>query len=288
MKKGVLLSLGLTVALSACFPGNLYHPHLNAAEKIERKTVALVKWVRVDDEGKREEVDPNNIGTALADDLNLETYCAGVWITNDAFVTAAHCVDDIGEPASRQAARHALPDGVFDALFPHWNPVRQETTYSAFGDIYDTLDDKVMTTHNCQIMAFDEEHDLALVHALSDKDDPLPDHLIAPLATSARVGDPVDIMGHTVGMEWTYMKGWIGQIRSNYELMGETHNWIQVSAPVWYGNSGGGVFNSDGELLGIMSRIRTNKEGIPAAIGFAVPYFEVDALLTKEGFYDHR
>jgi S1-C subfamily serine protease len=34
------------------------------------------------------------------------------------------------------------------------------------------------------------------------------------------------------------------------ELLGP---WMQVSAPIWYGNSGGGAFDAEGSLVGIAS-----------------------------------
>ena len=37
-------------------------------------------------------------------------YCAGVWIAQDAFVSAGHCVDDIGMPQMEKRRRALLDE----------------------------------------------------------------------------------------------------------------------------------------------------------------------------------
>jgi S1-C subfamily serine protease len=65
------------------------------------------------------------------------------------------------------------------------------------------------------------------------------------------VSDDVQIVGHTSGLVYTYVKGVISAERESEE----GHHWYQVSAPAFRGNSGGGVFSKDGKLIGICSQL---------------------------------
>lgn len=292
MRKSVLFSLGLTFFLPACcLPGNPHHPQLNMAERLQRSTVALVHWTGKDSDGDKVIIaDPMDV--LKYEDPVLKPYCAGVWITKDAFVTAAHCVDDIGEPIERQTLRQKMGTAIWKGLgFPPWNPIGQETIYSAFGDISDSEVVKLRVTHPCRIMSYDAEHDLAWIQALPDSVDPIPEHLTVKIAETARIGEDIDIMGHTTGLWWSYTRGWIGAVRPNYDIDSDDEkpaDLIQVSANIWHGNSGGGAFNQRGELLGIVSEVRRVVNGAGVGIGWVIPYFQVKQHLKEAGFYDHR
>lgn len=69
-------------------------------------------------------------------------------------------------------------------------------------------------------------------------------HHYVVVSSSFRVGDRVHIVGHPIGLGWSYTVGIISAHRGEY---------IQVSAPIFFGNSGGGAFNEAGELVGISS-----------------------------------
>jgi len=65
------------------------------------------------------------------------------------------------------------------------------------------------------------------------------------------LGEHVYSVGHPKGMYWTFAEGTVSAYREN-TVIGEA---VQVNATVWYGNSGGGVFDSSGNLVGICSRL---------------------------------
>lgn len=54
---------------------------------------------------------------------------------------------------------------------------------------------------------------------------------------------------------------------------------LQLSGAVWLGNSGGGAFNEDGELIGVCSWI---DEGYPG-VAFFVHADHVRDLMTRAG-----
>jgi S1-C subfamily serine protease len=50
---------------------------------------------------------------------------------------------------------------------------------------------------------------------------------------------------------------------------------MQVSAPVWFGNSGGGAFNDEGEIVGIASFIMKGP-----SLGFFIPVDSIRPFLA--------
>ena len=63
-----------------------------------------------------------------------------------------------------------------------------------------------------------------------------------------------------------------------------------ISAPTYYGNSGGGIFLADGRrLLGVFSKIYTHGRGNPVVVphmGLCTPMSAIYAWLDAEGYGD--
>lgn len=144
--------------------------------------------------------------------------CAGVWVSENSFITAAHCVEKV------------IP--IYEYAAPEDYAKKEYKTAVA--------------------VAADKEKDLALMIADPQNISPHPVVIVSNGPLSA--GDEVDIIGHTMGLPWTYSKGYISAFRG--DLSGpaeEPQKLIQISAPVWMGNSGGGAFDRAGNLVGICS-----------------------------------
>lgn len=93
-----------------------------------------------------------------------------------------------------------------------------------------------------------------------------------PLAKAMpRVGDEVIAIGHPLGFDWTATVG----IISGLNREGLAVNLLQTDAPINFGNSGGPLFDLDGEVIGI------NESGLMLAnsIGFAVSIDEIRKFL---------
>lgn len=71
------------------------------------------------------------------------------------------------------------------------------------------------------------------------------------------IGSDVHAIGHPGSLSWTYTKGYVSQIRSNYKWNYEKTlheaSIIQTQTPISPGNSGGPLISSEGELLGVNS-----------------------------------
>lgn len=170
---------------------------------------------------------------------NYIPYCTGVWISDDLIITANHCVADEG-----------LPDDV-DA--EDWSAVGVILKYVVHEDTLFGMSPKISSP--AIVLLQDKNNDLALVRALPPQR--LPKH---PWATIAKGiihdGEAVHIVGHTVGLWWSYMLGHVSANRPHIDLGKriDVHA-LQITAPVYAGNSGGGAFDENLQLIGICSSI---------------------------------
>lgn len=156
----------------------------------------------------------------------MKPYCTGVWVGQNQILTAAHCVAGL-----------AKPEGT--------DPTGRPLKYSRKDEVVLRL------SHDAFVEKFDDKHDLALVRTgLSGL------HEIAHLELGEiHDGDEVHIVGQTLGLWFSYCHGFIASTR---EAEDDSPKVFQISAPVWFGNSGGGAFDADGRLVGIASYIRRN------------------------------
>ena len=134
------------------------------------------------------------------------------------------------------------------------------------------------TTYSVQsIVATDEKHDLALLK-VADFSSP-----VLPLANSDKVqiGEEVYAVGNPQGWEGTVSDGIISGIRGK-----DNNKWIQMTASISPGSSGGAVLNSRGEVIGVATltyvlvdpELKVNRT---QNINFAVPSNYLKALLNK-------
>lgn len=86
----------------------------------------------------------------------------------------------------------------------------------------------------------------------------------------ARVGDRVFVIGAPYGVSHTLTVGYVSALHRADASKGSGYaNLIQTDAAINAGNSGGPMFNEDGELIGIVSHIRS-RSGFSEGLGFAV------------------
>lgn len=148
--------------------------------------------------------------------------CSGVWVSDDEILTANHCVDDadIGDPIA----------------------------YVVRGDVSAPDEDELEAIRVSRLADRDFLHDLALLRVK-----------LAPEHSNAKVieGEPIvgefdQTMGHPMRAVWSYSTGVVAALRVT-EGAGEVGAmwFVQSTAPISPGNSGGGLFNARGELMGI-------------------------------------
>ncbi len=122
------------------------------------------------------------------------------------------------------------------------------------------------TELEAEIVGRDREVDLALLRVKTDK--PLKAVKFGD-SDAARVGDWVIAIGNPYGLGGTVTAGIISARGRNINV-GPYDNFIQVDAPINRGNSGGPLFNMNGEVIGINTAIYSPSGG-SVGIGFAIP-----------------
>jgi hypothetical protein len=119
------------------------------------------------------------------------------------------------------------------------------------------------------VLADDPEHDIAIIK-VTGKNLPF---LTLEDSDGLSVGDHVLAIGSPLGLENSVSDGIISAFRE--EPNGRS--WIQTTAPVSHGNSGGPLLAMDGRVAGIVTLKFSEGENL----NFAVPSKLINPLLTK-------
>ncbi len=127
-----------------------------------------------------------------------------------------------------------------------------------------TLQDN--TVLKATIVGRDESGDIALLKVKSDK--PLPTVDFGD-SSQSRVGDWVLAIGNPFGLGGTVTAG-IVSARGRDIHQGQYDDFIQTDAAINRGNSGGPLFNMDGQVIGINTAIFSPSGG-SIGIGFSIP-----------------
>ena len=95
-----------------------------------------------------------------------------------------------------------------------------------------------------------------------------------PIASEVpRKGQDVFVIGNPQGFELSVTKGIVSGIRNYNQYQGtasEGDNYVQIDAPISSGNSGGPVFNMNGEVIGIATMVINGKSGVAQNLNLAV------------------
>lgn len=105
---------------------------------------------------------------------------------------------------------------------------------------------------------------------------------VMPLGRSdqLRVGDVVLAIGDPVGLSHTVTHGIVSATGRGQLGVATFEDFIQTDAPINFGNSGGALVSSSGELVGINTAVLAKNLGVEG-IGFAIPVNLVRGVMNE-------
>lgn len=134
-------------------------------------------------------------------------------------------------------------------------------------------------TYSAEVVTKDETNDIAILRITSSEFTSFGDLQYAVKSESAEVGEDVFVLGYplttTMGDEIKLTTGVISSL-SGYE---GSRVQYQISAPIQSGNSGGPLFDSEGNVIGIVSAKHVGAENV----GYAVKAQYLTALANSNG-----
>ncbi len=144
-------------------------------------------------------------------------------------------------------------------------------------EIYIKLSDNIELP--AKLIGIDKRTDLALLKV--DTTEALP-YVKFGDASKARVGDWVIAIGNPFGLGGTVTVGIISSKGRDLDLnaSGVVDDFIQTDASINTGNSGGPMFNVNGEVIGVNTAI-FSPSGVNVGIGFAIPSGIVQNIVTQ-------
>lgn len=152
------------------------------------------------------------------------------------------------------------------------------TNYHVVGDA-DTVKVTLYNgdSYDAQYIGGDEDYDIAVIKIEATD---LPNVTLGN-SDSLNVGDHVLAIGNPLGeLTFSMSEGIASSVNRAIDVDGTPFNMIQVTAAINPGNSGGPLFNSYGEVIGIVSaKYSSYSNTTVEGIGFAIPINDVVSLV---------
>lgn len=264
----------LVLSLSSC---GMFGGKLSNQELVKHDGSSTVALVRYDTENE--------------DDVSdIKVFCSAVWVDDTHILTAFHCVKAIQEILQEeedQKEANKPPCEGIEALLGLCDPnavvkhkvIELQDMPMHFVQWKEAESPGLEPTawHLSQVSGWDKRHDLALLTAVGQA---IPAHESATLAKDVPgLGEHVHSVGHPRGLYWTFLEGTVAGYRGSIAGVDDIDGpFLQVQAPIYYGNSGGGAFNDYGELIGTADFLM----GVPSE-GFYIPVVSIRNFLHEQG-----
>ena len=137
-------------------------------------------------------------------------------------------------------------------------------------------------TYDAKVIGYDESNDIAILKIEAENLKPV----TIGDSDKLRVGDTVYAIGNPLGkLTFSLTHGIVSALSRNVETGSHTMNLIQTDCAINSGNSGGALFNSRGEVVGItnakFSASGFSNEAEIDNVGFAIPVNSVTRIVTS-------
>jgi len=128
-----------------------------------------------------------------------------------------------------------------------------------------------VTSFSPGILYLDASTDIAVIKLGHDWDDV---HSLKLATADLRQGDEVAAIGHPKGFEFTFSMGYVSAIRQSDSISTKLDGtWVQHSAPISRGNSGGPLLNRSAEVIAMNSWY--HNDGMDQNLNFAISSFDI-------------
>jgi len=138
---------------------------------------------------------------------------------------------------------------------------------------------------SAEVVAINREIDVAVLQITT----PRPLQATArPLPSSQyyqhQIYTPVYVIGCALGNQPSITNGNISSLEVNHNVDGRMmHQHLKITSATIYGNSGGGVFNQAGQLMGLTESIDVTRGSPVPHSAYAVPMWQIALFLKEEG-----
>ncbi|MCF2619032.1 trypsin-like peptidase domain-containing protein [Oscillibacter valericigenes] len=133
------------------------------------------------------------------------------------------------------------------------------------------------TTYDAAVIGGDEDYDIAVIKVEGTGFQPV----VIGKSGSVQIGETVAAVGNPLGeLTFSMSQGIVSCVNRAINVDGKPFNMIQVDCSINPGNSGGPLFNSYGEVIGIVSaKYSSYSNTTVEGIGFAIPIDDVLAMV---------
>lgn len=171
--------------------------------------------------------------------------CTGVFVKEDVILTAGHCIDHFVD-------EQPLAEGLKNVNI-YWMTQGEVVNFQ----------EEPNALYLGHPIANDKEKDLGLIKIGGGN---LPRHRVAKMAEiNPSIGERLHSVGHVGGLYWSHANCYVSGYRD--KMLGSQGPFIQVEGAINKGNSGGGIFNERGEVVGIVSFTYSKAPGMSFGVG---------------------
>lgn len=260
---------------------SLFFTHKSFANKIEEKEIDILEAIKkdIDEKNQQESFELNNIKNpdSVIDQKNSLNPLSNIKtaksvylydfssIIEDILPSVVNITSQIKKEDNKNSIDNAKSSSIGSGYIAS-NDGLIVTSYHVvkdFNQIEVTLNNE--KKYQGKLIAFDEKTDLALVKidAQNLKTAKLGD------SNQVKIGNWVLVVGNPYGLGQSVSTGIISAKGRNLKN-GQSQEFIQTDAAINNGNSGGPMFNLDGEIIGLNSTILSPTGG-SVGLGFAIP-----------------
>lgn len=196
--------------------------------------------------------------SGAADGIAAQTTAEVARLATPATVTIL-TYDSLGDAMSRGSGFVVRDDGVIVTNYHVMDGASSAVVRFKSGETFEKV----------EALESDADHDIAVIKIPGSGHPSL-----VPAHESPVVGSRVVVIGAPRGLEFTVSEGIVSAVR-----MEDGREWIQMSAPISPGSSGGPVLDTEGHVIGITTAYRTDGQ----ALNFAVPIRYATGLVAESG-----